>query len=44
MWTCNCGRLYLEVCGTLESLPADAAAVNALLPVQLLAVVQEHGS
>lgn len=36
-------RVYLEVCGTLEGLPADATAVDALLPVHLLAVVHEHG-
>lgn len=36
--------VYLEVRGTLEGLPADPTAVDALLPMHLLAVVHEHGS
>lgn len=35
---------YLEVCGTLEGLPADTAAVDALLAVDFLAVVHQHCS
>lgn len=36
-------HVLLEVRGALEGLPADAAAVDALLAVRLLAVVHEQG-
>lgn len=42
LWLFPVPRMYLEVCGTLEGLPADPAAVNTLLPMHLLAVVHEH--
>lgn len=43
LWLFPVPGVYLEVCGTLEGLPADPAAMDALLPVHLLAVVHEHG-
>lgn len=43
LWLFPVPRVYLEVCGTLEGLPADPAAMDSLLPVHLLAVVHEHG-
>lgn len=39
-----CQHVLLEACGTLEGLPADQSAMNALLPMHLLVVVHEQGS